>query len=125
DSLRRRDRPEWPRGLPRRISGRGRRHARPLARADSCRKEGTDRIKLAANRKGREGANLMLIQGAEIKRVLVARLNPGDDLLRSLAELVRQNEIRSGVILNGIGSLSRYHVHVVKTTQLPPGDTFF
>src|SRR5690349_3373507 len=67
----------------------------------------------------------MLIQDAEIKRVLVARLNPGDDLLRSLAELVRQNEIRSGVILNGIGSVSRYHVHVVKTTQLPPGDAYF
>ena len=32
----------------------------------------------------------MLIQGAEIQRVLVARLNPGDDLLQSLAELVRQ-----------------------------------
>jgi predicted DNA-binding protein with PD1-like motif len=67
----------------------------------------------------------MLIQTAAVHRLLVARLNPGDDLLRSLAELVRQNEIRSGVILNGIGSLSRYHVHVVKTTNLPPGDTFF
>jgi uncharacterized protein len=67
----------------------------------------------------------MLIQSVEINRLLVARLNPGDDLLRSLAEIVQQNEIRSGVILNGIGSLSRYHVHVVKATHLPPGDTFF
>jgi len=67
----------------------------------------------------------MLIQNAEVSRLLVARLNPGDDLLRSLTDLVRQNDIRSGVILNGIGSLSRYRVHVVKTTRLPPGDVFF
>ena len=67
----------------------------------------------------------MLFQNAGVARLLVARLNPGDDLLRSLTDLIRLNDIRSGVILNGIGSLSRYRVHVVKTTQLPPGDVFF
>ena len=67
----------------------------------------------------------MLTQRAAVGRLIVARLNPGDDLLQSLAEVVRQQEIRSGVILNGIGSLSRYHVHVVKTTNLPPGDVYF
>src|SRR5213595_1384645 len=67
----------------------------------------------------------MLTQSADVSRLIVARLNPGDDLLRSLTEVVQQNRIQSGVILNGIGSLSRYHVHVVKTTQLPPGDTYF
>src|SRR4051812_1104947 len=35
---------------------------------------------------------LMLIQNAEVSRLLVARLNPGDDLLRSLTDLVRQND---------------------------------
>lgn len=67
----------------------------------------------------------MVTQGAAVGRLIVARLNPGDDLLRSLAEVAKQQNIRSGVILNGIGSLSRYHVHVVKTTNLPPGDVFF
>src|SRR5438876_8404952 len=67
----------------------------------------------------------MLTQSADLRRLIAARLNPGDDLLRSLTDVIQQNNIRSGVILNGIGSLSRYHVHVVKTTQLPPGDTFF
>jgi uncharacterized protein len=67
----------------------------------------------------------MLTQSAEVRRLIVARLNPGDDLLQSLAEVVRHHEIRSGVILNGIGSLSRFHVHVVKTTSLPPGDVYF
>jgi len=67
----------------------------------------------------------MITRSADLGRVMVVRLNPGDDLLRSLTEAVRENGIRSGVILNGIGSLSHYHVHVVKTTQLPPGDVFF
>jgi predicted DNA-binding protein with PD1-like motif len=57
-------------------------------------------------------------------RLVLARLNPGDDLLLSLRDAVREQKIQSGVILNGIGSLSRYRVHVVKTTNLPPGDTF-
>jgi uncharacterized protein len=67
----------------------------------------------------------MLTQSAEVRRVVLARLNPGDDLLLSLRQVAEQQGIRSGVILNGIGSLSRYHVHVVKTTNLPPGDVFF
>jgi predicted DNA-binding protein with PD1-like motif len=67
----------------------------------------------------------MRIQKAEIGRLMLLRLNPGDDLLRSLAEAMREQGIQSGVILNGIGSLSRYHVHVVKSTNLPPGDVFW
>ena len=67
----------------------------------------------------------MTVQTADIARVLLARLDPGADVLLSLRALVAENGIRHGVILAGIGSLSRYHVHVVKTTNLPPGDVFW
>ncbi len=67
----------------------------------------------------------MITLDAKPGQLVLVRLNPGDDLLTSLREVAGQQNIRSGVILNGIGSLSRYHVHVVKTTNLPPGDTFF
>ena len=67
----------------------------------------------------------MITQTASIRRLLLVRLNPGEDVLLALREAVRQNHITHGIILTGVGSLSRYHVHVVKTTQLPPGDTFF
>jgi predicted DNA-binding protein with PD1-like motif len=67
----------------------------------------------------------MVIQNAEIRRLVLARFNPGDDLLLSLREVAQREGIRSGVILNGIGSLSRYDVHVVKTTNLPPGDVYW
>ncbi len=67
----------------------------------------------------------MVILNTAARRLVLARFNPGDDLLLSLREVVKTENIGSGVILNGIGSLSRYHVHVVKTTNLPPGDVFW
>ena len=53
------------------------------------------------------------------------RLDPGEDLLASLHAAVGERGIRNGAILSGVGSLDRYHVHVVKTTNLPPGNIFF
>ncbi len=67
----------------------------------------------------------MIVQNASLRRLVVARFNPDDDLLLSLREAVRESGIRHGLILSGLGSLSRYHVHVVKSTAMPPGDTFF
>jgi uncharacterized protein len=67
----------------------------------------------------------MRIERADLTQVFLVRLNPGDDVLLSLRAAVQESGIRSGVVLSGIGSLSRYRVHVVKTTNLPPGDVFF
>ncbi len=66
-----------------------------------------------------------MVQEASLRRLVLARLNPGDDVLLGLREAVRESGIRNGVVLTGIGSVSRYRVHVVRTTNLPPGDTFF
>ena len=67
----------------------------------------------------------MVTRTASIRRLVLVRLNPGDDLLLALRQAVAESGIRHGIVLCGIGSLSRYHVHVVKTTNLPPGDVFF
>jgi len=67
----------------------------------------------------------MLTRSAPVRRLVLVRVNPGDDLLLSLQEAVRRENLRNGVIVSGVGSLSRYRVHVVKTTELPPGDVFF
>jgi predicted DNA-binding protein with PD1-like motif len=52
------------------------------------------------------------------------RLNPGDDVLQSIRAAVQEQNIRNGVILNGVGSLNRYHVHVVEIPTLPTRDVF-
>ena len=67
----------------------------------------------------------MQTQALDALRLVLVRLNPGDDILDSLSAAVKENAISNGIVLNGLGSLSRYRVHVVETTNLPPGDVFF
>jgi predicted DNA-binding protein with PD1-like motif len=67
----------------------------------------------------------MLTQIAQPTRLILVRLNPHEDLLEGLRAAVAEAGIGNGAILSGAGSLSRYNVHVVKTTNLPPGNVFF
>jgi hypothetical protein len=67
----------------------------------------------------------MITQIAAPSRLILVRLNPHEDLLEGLRAAVAEAGITNGPILSGAGSLSRYHVHVVKTTNLPPGDVHF
>jgi predicted DNA-binding protein with PD1-like motif len=57
-------------------------------------------------------------------RFVALRLDPGEDVLLSLRPAVEELKIRNAAILSGVGSLDRYHFHVVKTTNMPPGNTF-
>lgn len=67
----------------------------------------------------------MLTQSSGISRVVAIRMNPGDDVLQSLRAAVQEHEIKHGLILNGVGSLDRYRVHVVGVARLPTEDIFF
>jgi predicted DNA-binding protein with PD1-like motif len=58
-------------------------------------------------------------------RTIFVRLDPGEDVLDGLRAAVKEQGIKSAAFISGVGSLDRYHVHVVKTTNLPPGNTFF
>jgi predicted DNA-binding protein with PD1-like motif len=60
-----------------------------------------------------------------IKQVLCVKIESGEDILETLQKEVSRRGISSGIILNGIGSVSRYHLHVVETTNLPPGDLHY
>jgi predicted DNA-binding protein with PD1-like motif len=66
----------------------------------------------------------MVTQSAEIKRVVMVRLNPGDDILEGLNKAVEKEEIQSGIILNGLGSAQSYRYHVVADNELPPLEAF-
>jgi predicted DNA-binding protein with PD1-like motif len=61
----------------------------------------------------------------DVPRYLAVRLDPGEDVLDALESAVRQHGIRNAAILSGVGSLKRYRVHVVETTNMPPGNVFF
>src|SRR3954470_868575 len=66
----------------------------------------------------------MHTQSFNASRYIALRLDPGEDVLRMLRDAVQTYGIRNAAILSGVGSLDRYHFHVVKTTNMPPGNTF-
>jgi uncharacterized protein len=57
-------------------------------------------------------------------RVVVLRLKYQTDLLAGLQKMVKQENIRNGVILSAIGSVRGYQVHQVRNRTLPSQDTF-
>jgi predicted DNA-binding protein with PD1-like motif len=66
----------------------------------------------------------MRTQSFNASRIVALRLDPGEDVLLSLRAAVEEQRIRNAAILSGVGSLDRYHFHVVQTTNMPPGNTF-
>jgi predicted DNA-binding protein with PD1-like motif len=71
-----------------------------------------------------DGKERMRAQSFTIPRFLALRLDPGDDVLLALRAAVQEEGIENAAILAGVGSLDSYHFHVVKTTRMPPGNTF-
>jgi uncharacterized protein len=70
------------------------------------------------------GEDPVRTQSFSASRIVTLRLDPGEDVLLSLRAAVVEQRIRNAAILSGVGSLDRYHFHVVKTTNMPPGNTF-
>ena len=66
----------------------------------------------------------MRIEKVKTNEMVLIRLNPGDDILLSLKEAVKQEGIENGWILNCAGSVSAHHFHVVSSRVNPPEETF-
>jgi predicted DNA-binding protein with PD1-like motif len=66
----------------------------------------------------------MKVHVTERSRVIVLRLDTDDDILQGLRLAVEQHGIRHATITGAIGSVKRYHFHVVSTAEMPPQDDF-
>ena len=55
----------------------------------------------------------------DFTRVVIVRLKYGTDILEGLNDSIQKEKIKNAVILNGVGSLTRYHIHVVSNTSFP------
>ena len=66
----------------------------------------------------------MLSRGAEIRRVVMVRINPGEDILLGLRQAVKEQAIKNAVILTGFGSVRQSHFHVVLSNDLPPAESY-
>ncbi len=61
---------------------------------------------------------------APLERVVVVRLKHQTDLLEGLAQTIKRQKIRNGVVLAGIGSVTSSHYHVVSNRSFPTQNTF-
>ncbi len=66
----------------------------------------------------------MNVYSSTVSRIVQVRAGSGEDLLLALRQGVAAAGITNGVFIGGAGSLATYHFHVVRTTNLPPGNTF-
>jgi len=62
--------------------------------------------------------------GVNVAQAVVIRLRYGADLLDGLKTAVAERGIKNAVILSGVGSLTRYRVHVVDHNTFPPKEAF-
>lgn len=67
----------------------------------------------------------MHTQISPTSRSVLIRLDPGEDVLEALQGAVDRHQLRNAAVISGVGSLSQYRVHVVETTNMPPGNVFF
>jgi len=66
----------------------------------------------------------MTSQETRLKRVVLVRIDQGEDILRSLERATLREKIASGAILSGVGSVSTYRYHVVGEVAGPSNDVF-
>jgi len=59
------------------------------------------------------------------KEVVIVRLKYKTDILDGLKEAVTQKNIKNAVILSGIGSVYKYHVHSVDNSTFPSENVFY
>ena len=66
----------------------------------------------------------MKIERTKLNDLALVRLNPGEDVLLSIREAVEKTGIENGWIVNGAGSVSSHHYHVVSSRVNPPDETY-
>ena len=66
----------------------------------------------------------MISRETSMKRVVLVRIAPGEDILLGLRQAVQEHNIKSGLILTGFGSCSHSHFHVVMSNELPPQESY-
>jgi predicted DNA-binding protein with PD1-like motif len=59
-----------------------------------------------------------------ISRVHIFRIDPGEDILKSVNALIFKQELKQAVVLGGYGTLASYHLHWVAHSKLPTDNIF-
>jgi len=65
------------------------------------------------------------LEHAGAAQVVIVALAPGEMLLEGIREAVAKHDVRSGVVVSGIGTLKTCRLHYIAHTDFPPKDVFF
>ena len=57
-------------------------------------------------------------------KIHILRLDQGDYVLESINQLIKERNIKQGIVLSGVGTLDRCVVHMVTTTGYPTKEYF-
>jgi predicted DNA-binding protein with PD1-like motif len=68
---------------------------------------------------------MRIIESRKQPNLIAIGLGPGEKLLESINDAIRTNNIRDGVVVSGIGTLKRCHMHYVNTTSFPAENRFY
>lgn len=61
---------------------------------------------------------------AQDKGLVIISCHYKDDLLDAIAQVVKEADLRNGVLMTGVGSLTKAHFHVIASNNYPPGDEY-
>jgi len=64
------------------------------------------------------------IGGMHIEEVICVHMGHGDDFHECIERAARERDIRSGVILSGVGTFDRARIHYITHTEFPAEDKF-
>ena len=68
---------------------------------------------------------MRIIESTKQPGLVAIGLGPGEKLLESINEAIKTKKIRDGVVISGIGTLKRCHMHYVNTTSFPAENRFY
>lgn len=60
----------------------------------------------------------------DLSRLLILRVDPGEDVLKSIRRFLRDADVRQAVVLGGYGTLVAYHLHWVMHNRIPTENLF-
>ena len=59
-----------------------------------------------------------------VGNIHILRVDPGEDVLRSINRFLRETELRQAVVLGGYGALAAYHLHWLTHNRIPTDNAF-
>jgi predicted DNA-binding protein with PD1-like motif len=66
-----------------------------------------------------------IIQGTTGSKIYTIGFEPGEMLLEKIEKAIKENNIRNGAVISGIGTLKRCNMHYVTHTGFPPKDVIY